>query len=932
MPCCQSCDNHAQTLKIEKYLADIINLMSDGVVLFDKNNIITYCNPSLAQVLKSDVQNLIGQSGNIIFPEESFTVFKQYPLQSTAQYELKIKNDNGTEIDISVLQNPYYDNHNELIGRILIITENNEQQRLKKKLAESEKRFLDIAGNTADLIWELDAQARFSYVNSMVHQILGFSDEEIIGKHWHDLSIESEKIGFQLLFKDLFENRHRFNSVQGRFRHKNGQEVFLEMSGLPVWSGSGEFIAYRGISRDITIRKLAEQAQQRKNKYDLKIERCVAHIAKILFQSENIDDALTQSLSFTLNSFNLKYSYIYKLDENLKAFSQYCLGSQGQKLMPHKRSKIRLNKFYNWLTQLQNNDVVHIDDLSLLFNITKSEQRFLARCCNSAFILVPIFVIGKFYGFIGFEKQELTYQWNITEIVALRTITENISKAIGRKQVREESLQQQLKFESVVKSSTEGIILIDEKGTINLINPAAKNMLACLTNVGLTGKIMNLGDISITQTWIDILKDNLNSFRQEIGAINSSGRSFLVIFSVVRNAENCPTGLIINLHETTEMRQAQEQLMQSSKLASLGMLAAGVAHELNNPLTSVIGYAQLLLMQTIPDNIKELIDPILDEGQRAKHIIENMLEFSYQQHHDRELIDINKTIHQTAKLLGKQLSFQNIRLIEKFEIDLPLVYGDKGQLQQVFLNIIQNAYDAMILSHIFGDIIISTQLSTSDKIQITFMDTGPGMPEEVRQKVFDPFFTTKAPGSGTGLGLSISFKIIQQHEGTISVKSEIGKGTTFFITLPIKFEQIPNSAMSPFSQSSEKRKSAKIVYIINKNQTDQLMESMKNTIHKVYLSDDIMSSIFELCEGHYDLMMVDLKMLNIVKKGLTEYNLTDWKKRIIFLASHEINSNVMEPLIQQHIHCIAKTSDPVEILELISKIIEEKELSESFVN
>lgn len=238
-----------------------------------------------------------------------------------------------------------------------------------------------------------------------------------------------------------------------------------------------------------------------------------------------------------------------------------------------------------------------------------------------------------------------------------------------------------------------------------------------------------------------------------------------------------------------EVKSTQNQLVQSGKMAAVGELGAGVAHELNNPLTGILGYAQYILDKTkkpdfTPDDSKvcaRQIEYIEKEAQRCKNIVQNLLKFSRKSHDKFEPLNVNNVIEDTLALVGHQLAMNNITLIKELEPDLKDIIGNANQLQQVFTNIILNAHQAMSDK---GELRIGTR-NKDGSIEIEFTDTGCGIPEENLNKIFDPFFTTKKDWRGTGLGLSISYKIIQDHKGSISVQSEVDKGTTFIITLPV---------------------------------------------------------------------------------------------------------------------------------------------------
>nr|HPI73533.1 ATP-binding protein [bacterium] len=233
----------------------------------------------------------------------------------------------------------------------------------------------------------------------------------------------------------------------------------------------------------------------------------------------------------------------------------------------------------------------------------------------------------------------------------------------------------------------------------------------------------------------------------------------------------------------TTLQKTQQQLVQSEKLASVGQLAAGVAHELNNPLGGILIYSGLLLEQVDKESrqAKDL-QRIMAETDRCRRIVRGLLDFSRQTRIDAAIVNLNKILSSTLALVTEQAMFLNIQVVQQLEDSLPNVLVDVGQIQQVFLNIILNAADAMN-----GRGTLSVRSRTSpegDCVLVSFTDTGSGMTAEIISRIFEPFFTTKPRGQGTGLGLAIAYGIVQRHHGDILVASQPGMGSTITVKLP----------------------------------------------------------------------------------------------------------------------------------------------------
>jgi two-component system NtrC family sensor kinase len=257
------------------------------------------------------------------------------------------------------------------------------------------------------------------------------------------------------------------------------------------------------------------------------------------------------------------------------------------------------------------------------------------------------------------------------------------------------------------------------------------------------------------------------------------------------NMENWTKALEEEIQKkTSEIMKAHDQLINAEKLASLGRMAAGVAHELNSPLTGIVTFAHLMLKRTPTENKQDIedLEVIIEQADRCSKIIKSLLGFSRKTTAEKVFFDINALTESTISMVRNQTKFYNIKFNLHFDDSIPQVPIDPNQLQQVFLNLLINAADGMNEK---GQVTVATRVitdtaSSKQYVEIEFTDTGPGIPEEHLSRIFEPFFTTKPVGKGTGLGLAVSYGIIKKHGGNIFVRNEIGKGASFFVRLPLE--------------------------------------------------------------------------------------------------------------------------------------------------
>ena len=280
--------------------------------------------------------------------------------------------------------------------------------------------------------------------------------------------------------------------------------------------------------------------------------------------------------------------------------------------------------------------------------------------------------------------------------------------------------------------------------------------------------------------------DKGQSVTEEYSLIGQDGQESSIELSSysLRDASGEPTGFVTVTRDISQRKRMQERLIITDRLASVGELASGIAHELNNPLTSVLGFSQLLRDRELPEDIKHDLEVISNEAQRASSVVKNLLTFARKHPPAKQMANVNDIIGKVLQLRAYEQRVNNITIDPHLQTDLPEVMADEFQLQQVFINIVINAEFFMIEMHNRGTMTITTQ-QTNGHVRISFADDGPGIAKESLGHLFDPFFTTKEVGKGTGLGLSICHGIITEHGGRIYAESEPGKGATFIIELPV---------------------------------------------------------------------------------------------------------------------------------------------------
>ena len=366
--------------------------------------------------------------------------------------------------------------------------------------------------------------------------------------------------------------------------------------------------------------------------------------------------------------------------------------------------------------------------------------------------------------------------------------------------------------------------------------------------------------------------------------------------------------------QTRELKDAQDQILRARKLAALGSLNAGLAHELNNPLTGIMGYAQLLLSRSLDAQPAEEARRIFEEAERAGRIVKNLLLFASGKKPERKPVDLNEIIERTLALRGYELKIQNIAVVLELDRELPLALADAHQLQQVVLNLLVNAEQAIQQCRGSGRITVRTRRVSAGRMALEVSDDGPGIPPEIASRIFDPFFTTKPVGVGTGLGLSIVYGIVQEHGGEVTVQTGPGRGTDFVIELPTLGQQRspekPADHPLTGARVPASARGRKILVIEDEPTVAQLVvDVLSEEGHQAEALLDSVEALARIQRQSYDLVICDLRMprldgrdlyLSLVRNGNSVQN------RMIFITGDTLTPHTLEFLEGNSLPYLAK--------------------------
>ncbi|MFH0809163.1 MAG: PAS domain S-box protein [Pseudomonadota bacterium] len=388
------------------------------------------------------------------------------------------------------------------------------------------------------------------------------------------------------------------------------------------------------------------------------------------------------------------------------------------------------------------------------------------------------------------------------------------------------------------------------------------------------------------------------------------------------------SGAVTCVSDITERKRLADQLMQSEKLAALGELISGVAHELNNPLTTVVGRSQLLALRGLIDGEEKLkrdLKIISQEALRASKIVHNLLTFARRQRPEKRPLNINEILDRTLDLRSYQFRVSNIEIERHFASDLPAIEGDFQQLQQVVLNILNNAEQALTEAGRGGKIRMESRYERSRRrIMVRISDNGPGMVQEVLGRIFDPFFTTKPVGKGTGLGLSLSYGIIKEHGGEIEATSEPGRGTAFVFRLPIATRQM--ATVEPTAEQPPKADYTLSMLVTDDEESilNLCDEVLSHRGYTVDLARSASEALEKLRGRSFDLALIDVRMPGL--SGPEMYRVIKMDKliepeRVIFMTGDVVGEKTLAFFESEGVSFIAKPFNLQELENLVNRQI-----------
>ncbi|HEY55611.1 MAG TPA: PAS domain S-box protein [Dehalococcoidia bacterium] len=732
----------------EEKLRKMFESVTDGILVIDLEGVITGTNGAAARMhgVKSS-EEMVGKNAlELVVPSDHDRVtdnMRKALKQGTVKdVEYTLLKADGSEFPGELSTSVLSDADGNRIGHITISRDITARKQAERARKEAEDKYKNLVEGISDMIWETDEKGVFTFVSPKIKDTLGYDVDEVVGKRRTlDFAPKREAQKWLPRYKKINAKRVPFSGVEITHIHKNGNPIVFEASGAPFFDSAGNFQGFVGINKDITERKQAEE----------EVKRQKAYFQQLFDNSPEGIALLDESDRFVQVNKGFETLFGYQTGEIKGRFIKEVLVPEDLIEEAFSSSRVALS------------------------NQVRRKETVRKRKDGS---LVEVEVIA--YP-IRFDSQT----------VGVYAIYSDITE---RKQA-ERALRESQEFSSsLLENSPNPKFVVNPDTSVKYVNPAFEKL------TGFTS-----AEIAGTEApypwWPEEGKREMApSFKnamvtggrrtERVMRKKNGGRFWVAINSAPVVHEDKLLYFLVSWLDITERKQMEEERMEleqkahlASRLASVGEMAAGIAHEINNPMTSVIGFSQLLMDAELPDDVKEDITVIHKEAQRAANVARNLLTFARKQAPTKQPTNMNSIIEGVLKLRAYEQGVSNIRVNTRFASDLPEVMADYSQLQQVFINIILNAEGAMLDAGKGGTLTVTTQM-VNGSVRASFNDSGPGISKGNLNRIFDPFFTTKEVGKGTGLGLSVCHGIVAEHGGKIYAKSKPGSGATFVVELP----------------------------------------------------------------------------------------------------------------------------------------------------
>ena len=882
----QSAEALAQS---EERYRTILDEMEDAYFEVDLAGNYTFANDSNCRALGYSPDEMIGINYRAVTHEEDVeAVYRAFSEayrtgQPTGGLAYRVIAKDGATGFTELSAFPLRNEQGEIIGFRGIGRNITERKLVEAHLKSSEERLRILFEFAPDACFLMDMEGNFVDGNKAAEEMVGYRKEELVGRSLAEAGIiPVDEIGRALALFAKNAQGKATGVSEFILNRKDGGLVAVEIRTFPVVIEGRALVL--GNARDVSERKEAEEA---------------------LRESEERYRTILEEMGDGYFEVTLAGSYTFVNDSMclITGYSKEEMLRMDYRVLTPQDDVGRVYEVYNEMSRTGRPLERFFAEL-----IRKDGQR---RFCEVSASLL---------------------RNRAGEVIGFRGVHRDVTK---RKEAEEALRRSEEKYRTILEDMEDSYFEVDLAGNLTFANDSTCRSLGYPReetagmnyrdftpeeDVGVVYQAFNqvyrMGQPARDIPWTVVRKDGTR------GIVEAS------VFTL-RNDEGEIIGFRGIGRDVTERRAVQQQLLMSSKLASIGELASGVAHELNNPLTGIMGYAQLLTAkQNVPQDVKIDLDRIYGESQRAARIVQNLLSFARRRKPEKSYFDVNELVQRTLELRDYELRTSNIGVHLDLAADLPWTMADYHQIQQVVLNIIINSEQAVAELKRRGKIRVTTGMKEGC-IRICIGDNGLGISAEQIDKVFDPFFTTKEVGSGTGLGLSVCHGIVTQHGGNIYAESQKGRGTTFTVDLPLVRQTevvIEKTRLAPKTTSPRRDEGTACILIVDDERAicDILVRALSEHGYQTDSASSARTALKKIASNGYELCIIDLKMPATSGKELYETMKRRFPgpaEKVVFMTGDTIEPATERFLVSTGRPHLAKPFGSDEVMEVVEKAL-----------
>ena len=761
-------------------------------------------------------------------------------------------------------------------------------QKLAQAISRSQQNYRDLIDSLDQALFTISLEGEIRVANLRMSEILGAPFQEIIGRPLSDFLVSPTPTELLQLLPALLKKGTWTGIVPVTLKKDKVLHHFS--CWFQTLVEHGEVVALTGWARDVT-----EQFE----------------IEKRLHQEQEFNRRLIANFPDLIAVLDLqgRFTYISDRVRNILGRSpqEYLGGEFGVRASPE--DKVKIDEMFQRVTQGK---------------VSRAQIEFRAPHIDGTW-RVLLLTAGPLFDENGKISGMVTSARDVTE----------------QHEVERRLHQEQEFVRRLVECFPDLIVVLDAEGRFKFVSERLKDVLGVLPEE-YVGKQVGLRMSSEDRAKLTEMLRNTISGRKaeeqiEIRAqhVDGTWKTLRITARPLFDELGNITGMVSSGRDVTESKQFEAQLAQSEKFAAMGQMMAGAAHELNNPLTAILGISDLLRERATDETTRRQVDMILQQARRAAGIVLNLLAFSRPSAHGNAKIDIKATIQEALQIDGALLAQKNIRV--KFEAPegLPLVEGNRRLLTQVFSNLIANAEQSISTARGEGRLDISISC-VDGRIRGTFADDGTGIAPEIIAKIFDPFFTTKRPGGGSGLGLTIALAVIKEHGGTIEVQSTPGSGATFHVFLPPCAQEPSDSASSSSHSLASPPAGAEIlrghsVLIVDDEESirEIVAEDLSRRGMKVHAVESSEAALAYLSTNACEIVLCDFNLPGISGEALFEKLLAKKngpRPRFVFMTGDLVDPTLVSRFREKGARILQKPFSIAVLATLLAEFLQKAPL------